>query len=76
MARIVLLIKLITFCLIGHALCEHFTALSEILLPVSTSAVSGLCDLTDTGQSWLFNLNYTLITSETCDSLPKAPQYW
>ena len=76
LARVVLLIKAITFCLIGHTLYVNFTALTEILGPVSASAVSDLCELTDTGQSWLFNLDYTLITSETCDVLPQAPQYW
>ena len=76
LARIVLSIKLIAFCLIGHTLYVNFTALTEILGPVSASAGSDLCDLADTGQSWLFNLDYTLITSETCDVLPKAPQYW
>ena len=76
LARIVLLIKVITFCLIGHTLYVNFTALTEILGPVSASAVSDLCELTGTGQSWLFNLDYTLITSETCDVLPQAPQYW
>ena len=76
MARIVLLIKMITFCLIGHTLYVNFTALTEILGPVSASPVSDLCDLADTGQSWLFNLDYTLISSETCDGLPRAPQYW
>ena len=76
LAEIVLLIKLITFCLIGHTLYVNFTALTEILGPVSASAVSDLCELTDTGRSWLFNLDYTLITSETCDVLPQAPQYW
>ena len=75
-ARIVLSIKLIAFCLIGHTLYVNFTALTEILGPVSASAGSDLCDLADTGQSWLFNLDYTLITSEMCDVLPKASQYW
>jgi hypothetical protein len=76
LARIVLLIKVITFWLIGHTLFVNFTALTEILGPVSASAVSDLCELTDTGQSWLFNLDYTLISSETCEVLPQAPQYW
>ena len=76
MARIVFLIKLITFCLVGHTLYVNFTALTEILGPVSGSAAADLCDLTGTGQSWLFNLDYTLITSETCDGLPQASQYW
>ena len=76
LARIVLLIKAITFCLIGHTLYVNFTALTEILGPVSASAASDLCQLTDTGQSWLFNLDYTLITSETCGVLPHAHQYW
>ena len=76
LARIVLSIKLIAFCLIGHTLYVNFSALTEILGPVSASAGSNLCDLADTGQSWLFNLDYTLITSEMCDVLPKAPQYW
>jgi len=76
LARIVLAIKLIAFCLIGHTLYVNFTALTEILGPVSASAGSDLCDLADTGQSWLFNLDYTLITPETCDVLPQAPQYW
>ena len=75
-ARFVLVIKLIAFCLIGHTLYVNFTALTEILGPVSASAGSDLCDLADTGQSWLFNLDYTLITSEMCDVLPKASQYW
>ena len=76
MARIALPIKLITLCLIGHTLYVNFAALMEILGPVAASAVLGLCDLTDTGQSWLFNLDYTLVTSETCDLLPQAPHYW
>ena len=75
-ARIVFLIKLTTFCLIGHTLYVNFTALAEILGPASASAVSDLCDLTNTGRSWLFNLDYTLISSETCDGLPQLPQYW
>ena len=76
MARVVFLIKLVAFCLIGHTLYVNFTALTEILGPASASDVSDLCELTDTGQSWLFNLDYTLITSETCDGLPQASQYW
>lgn len=76
MARIVFLIKLITFCLIGHTLYVNVTALTEILGPVSASPAANLCELADTGQSWLFNLDYTLITSETCAGLPKAAQYW
>jgi hypothetical protein len=76
MARIVFLIKLITLCLIGHTLYVNFTALTEILGPISGSAAADLCELTDTGQSWLFNLDYTLITSDTCADLPQAPQYW
>ncbi len=75
-ARVVFLIKLTTFCLIGHTLYVNFTALAEILGPASASAVSDLCDLTNTGRSWLFNLDYTLISSETCDGLPQLPQYW
>ncbi len=75
-ARIVLLIKLIAFCLIGHTLYVNFTALTEILGPVSASTALDLCELADTGQSWSFNLDYTVITSETCDALPQAPQYW
>ena len=75
-ARIVFLIKLTTFCLIGHTLYVNFTALAEILGPASASAVSDLCDLANTGRSWLFNLDYTLISSETCDGLPQLPQYW
>ncbi len=75
-ARVVFLIKLITFCLIGHTLYVNFTALMEILGPASASAAYDLCDLNDTGRSWLFNLDYTLITSETCDDLPQLPQYW
>ena len=75
-ARTVSLIKLIAFCLIGNTLYVNFTALTEILGPVSAAAVSDICDLTNTGQSWLFNLDYTLITSDTCEGLPKAPQYW
>ena len=67
-----LLIKLITFCLIGHTLYVNFTALTEILGPVSASTASDLCELADTGQSWSFNLDYTVITSETCDALPQA----
>ena len=75
-ARIVVMIKLITFFLIGHTLYVNLLALMEILGPVAPSAASDLCDLADTGRSWLFNLDYTSITVQTCDALPRTDQYW
>ncbi len=76
LSRIVVLIKLIAFFLIGHTLYVNLIALIEILGPITSSAVSDLCDLSGTGQSWIFNLDYTLITSQTCDGLPRTSQYW
>ena len=75
-ARVVLVIKLITFFLIGHTLYVNAIALAQILGPASASAVSDLCDLTNAGQSWRFNLDYVAITSDSCGALPQAPQYW
>ena len=76
MARIVFLIKLITFCLIGHTLYVNAIALAQILGPASASAVSDLCDLTNAGQSWRFNLDYVAITTDACGALPQTPPYW
>ena len=76
LSRIVVLIKLIAFFLIGHTLYVNLIALIEIFGPITSSAVSDLCDLSGTGQSWIFNLDYTLITSQTCDGLPRTSQYW
>ena len=75
-ARVVMMIKLITLFLIGHTLYANSIALAQILGPVSASAVSDLCDLTNAGQSWLFNLDYIAITTDSCGALPQAPQYW
>ena len=74
--RIVGAIKLIAFFLIGHTLYANFVALIEIYGFAASVNTTDLCDLADTGRSWLFNLDYVYITSEQCNALPLAQHYW
>ena len=52
------------FFLIGYTLYVNAIALAQILGPASAS-VPDLYDLTNTGQSWRFNLDYVAITTDS-----------
>ena len=69
-------LRLLCFAMIAHTVYANANALSENLSSVAWGNIDHLCDLSDGDVSYVYNLEYTEVTGETCEQLPKAEQYF
>ncbi|NOR37007.1 MAG: hypothetical protein GQ577_09680 [Woeseiaceae bacterium] len=70
-------IRLACMVMIAHTIFAYADTVMDYLPTVSVENVSTLCDLTDEDISYVYNLDYTEVTSETCAGLSTATEfYW
>lgn len=69
-------IRLLCIAMIAHTVYAFFIALINIQPTVPVENVSDLCEMTSEGVSFVYNLEYTEITEETCDELSDATQFF
>ncbi len=62
-------VRIVCFLLIAHTVIAYITSASEIAPTVLVDGASGPCDVADQDISWVYNLEYTDITSENCSSI-------
>lgn len=69
-------IRLFCFVMIAHTVVANTNAVQDYLPTVVWEDVDSLCDIADQDVSYVYNLEYTEVTSETCATLPQAEAYY
>jgi len=70
-------IRLACIVLIAHTIFAYADTVMDYLPTVPVENISTLCDLTDEDVSYVYNLDYTEVTSQTCAGLSTATEfYW
>lgn len=68
--------RLVCVAMIAHTVIANADAVNDQLPTLQWGNTSNLCDLADTGISFVYNLEYTDITVENCGQLPAAERYF
>jgi len=71
-ARTVHAVRIACFLMIAHTVVAFTIAANELEPTVLIADVNSPCEIADQDLSWLYNLEYTDITSENCAGLPTA----
>jgi len=69
-------IRLVCFLMILHTVYAFVVAVNDYQPTVVVENASSLCDLVDEDFSYVYNLEYTRITAETCDSLSDETRFY
>lgn len=70
-------VRLVCFLMILHTVYAFAVAVIDYQPTVAVDNVSSLCDLADDDVSFVYNLDYTALTGETCGELTDETQfYW
>lgn len=68
--------RLVCFLMILHTVYAFAVTVSEYEATVPVDNASSLCDLTDKGLSYVYNLDYTEVNEQTCGELSNASQFF
>lgn len=69
-------VRLICIIMIAHTIYAFSTALLDIQPTRQVEGIDNLCELTERDLSFVYNLEYTEVTAETCSDLPIANEYY
>lgn len=69
-------VRLVCVAMIAHTIIANANSVKDQLPSVPLENVSDLCQIAGTDLSFVYNLEYTDITSETCAQLPAAERYY
>jgi hypothetical protein len=76
-AHLVRGIRLFCFALIAHTIFAFAVVVDDLRPMVAVENVSSLCDMVSEDVSYVYNLEYTEVTEQTCGDLSGANQfYW
>ena len=75
-ARTVHGVRLVCFVMIMHTVYAFAATLIDFEPTVIVENVSNLCDMTNDDVSYVYNLEYTEITEQTCNSLSGESQFY
>ena len=75
-AKVVRGIRIVCFVMIAHTIVANANAVRQYLPENQWGQVTDLCELSSQDISFVYNLDYTEITEESCADLPKADKYY
>ena len=75
-ARFLHSVRLVCFVMIAHTIYAYGNAVITLQPTVPVEDTTHLCDLADQDLSYVYNLEYTDITQETCGGLSSATQFY
>ncbi|MEM7504752.1 MAG: hypothetical protein AAF417_22155 [Pseudomonadota bacterium] len=75
-ARMVRGTRVVCFVLIGHTVFAFANGVVDYQKNLPFENTTSLCDLADEGLSFVYNLEYTDLTSETCTELSEETQFY
>ena len=75
--RAVHAVRILCFIMIAHTVYAFAQTVIDLRPTVAVENVSSLCDMTDSEVSYVYNLEYTDVTTENCSQLSTSTQfYW
>jgi len=74
--KVIHTVRLVCFLMILHTVYAFTVTVIQYEPTVPVEAAATLCDLSDDGLSYVYNLEYTEITDESCVSLSDAHQFY
>lgn len=69
-------VRLFCFVMIAHTIYAFAVEVIDLTPTIPVAGVSDLCTMTDSNVSYVFNLEYTSITDETCSDLSGDSQFF
>ena len=75
-ARLVHAIRVVCYLMIAHTIYAYANTVVNLAPTVPVEEASSLCDLADADLSYVYNLEYTAVTRETCNELSTASQFY
>ena len=75
-ARAVHGLRIACFVMIAHTIYAYVNAVVDLSPTVPVEGASELCDLVDADLSYVYNLEYTEVTAETCTGLSSATEFF
>lgn len=75
-ARLLHGVRLVCFVMIAHTIYAYGNAVITLQPTVPVEDATHLCDLADQDLSYVYNLEYTDITQETCGGLSSATRFY
>lgn len=70
-------VRMLCFVLIGHTVYAFVIVIMNLQPTVAVEDIDSLCGLVDADVSYVYNLEYTDVTEQTCGELSSASQfYW
>ncbi len=69
-------VRLVCFLMILHTVYAFAVTVDEYAATVPVENVSSLCEMVSDDVSYVYNLEYTEVTEETCSQLSNARQYY
>lgn len=70
-------LRVVCFVMIAHTIFAYVNALIDLQPTLPVGEASELCDLVDADVSYVYNLEYTEVTRESCNALsPASDFYW
>jgi hypothetical protein len=70
-------VRLLCYVLLAHTIYAYTLAVIGLMPTVAVEEVSDLCSMTDANVSYVYNLEYTEVSDQTCGELSTATQfYW
>ena len=69
-------IRVLCFVLLAHTIFAYVAEVADLTPTVQVEGVSQLCAMTDSNVSYVFNLEYTSITEETCSDLSSDSRFF
>ena len=77
MARLVHGLRMACFVMIAHTMFAYVNEVIDLRPTLPVAEATELCDLADSGVSYVYNLEYTEVTRESCAGLSSASNfYW
>ena len=69
-------VRLVCFVMIAHTIYAYADSVVNLQPTVPVEDATSLCDLADQDLSYVYNLEYTAITRDTCTGLSSAAQFY
>ena len=69
-------VRLACYVMIAHTIFAYADTVIDYLPSVPVENVATLCEMTDADVSYVYNLDYTDVTEQTCADLSTATQYY
>jgi len=69
-------VRLLCYAMLAHTVYAFVVVVSSLQPTLAVEGVSSLCDLTDSGVSFVYNLEYTDINEQTCNDLSNDTDFY